>query len=92
MLLYLQQDRILCRKKHYRQEPSKKFHQECKDMIEKLKAGGLVHGDISAFNILNQDEHPVFIDFSQATTVTSPRARELYERDLKNLDAFFRKR
>jgi len=70
----------------------KKFYEECKDMIEKLRKGGLVHGDISAFNILNHDEQPVFIDFSQATTVTSPRARELYERDMKNLEAFFSKK
>ena len=67
----------------------KKFYEECKAHLLKLKEGGLVHGDVSAFNILNHNEKPVFIDFSQATTVRSPRAQELYERDLKQLDAWF---
>lgn len=65
------------------------FYTECRKHLERLKEGGLVHGDISAFNILNHNEKPVFIDFSQATTVKSPRAEELYERDLKQLNAWF---
>lgn len=68
------------------------FRKECLKQLAKLKKGGLVHGDISAFNILNHDEQPVFIDFSQATTTENQRALEFYERDLKNLDAYFTKR
>lgn len=59
--------------------------------IRKLWKGDLVHGDLSAFNILNFDERPVFIDFSQATQTASPNARLLLERDLKNIAQYFAK-
>lgn len=61
------------------------------DMMNKLWAKGLVHGDLSAFNILIQTGQPVFIDFSQATATDSPNARELLRRDLEVLCAFFTK-
>lgn len=67
------------------------FYEECRDALERLRAAGLVHGDVSAFNILNDDETPVFIDFSQGTTTKSPRAQELYERDVENLNKHFAK-
>lgn len=59
--------------------------------IKKLKTVGLVHGDLSHFNILNHDEEPVFIDFSQATLTKAPNAKELYDRDLENIRKFFYK-
>lgn len=59
--------------------------------IDKLKKIGLVHGDLSEFNILNNDEEPIFIDFSQATLTKTPNARELYDRDLGNIKRFFSK-
>ena len=45
----------------------------------------LVHGDLSNFNILNLDEHPIFIDFSQCSRIDAPNAEELWERDVKNV-------
>lgn len=51
----------------------------------------LVHGDLSQFNILNYNENPVFIDFSQATDIKACNAMELLERDIKNVCIFFRK-
>lgn len=59
--------------------------------IAALWKEGLVHGDLSSFNILNHQERPVFIDFSQAGPTNAPNAKELLERDLKNVAAFFRK-
>lgn len=59
-------------------------------MVNLLKIG-LVHGDLSAFNILNDDEKPVFIDFSQATTTKSHGWKELLRRDLENVIKFFAK-
>lgn len=53
--------------------------------IKLLRNQGLVHGDLSEFNILNHDEHPIFIDFSQASPVDAPNARELFDRDVKNI-------
>ena len=61
------------------------------DNIRKLYKAGLVHADLSAFNILNFNETPVFIDMSQATTLKHPRAEEFLERDVKNIVQFFNK-
>ncbi|NQU97865.1 serine protein kinase RIO [Candidatus Woesearchaeota archaeon] len=67
------------------------FLKKIVENVKKLKEQGLVHGDLSEFNILNHDEEPVFIDFSQGTLTKAPNARELFERDLKNVNRFFSK-
>ncbi|MFH1071801.1 MAG: RIO1 family regulatory kinase/ATPase [Nanoarchaeota archaeon] len=60
--------------------------------MKKLHEHGLVHGDLSEYNILNCNNEPVFIDFSQSTVVENPHARALLERDVKNVCVFFGKR
>src|SRR3989344_4884366 len=59
--------------------------------MKKLHKANLVHADLSAFNILNYNEKPVFIDFSQCTTLESSRANEYLERDIRNVCNFFKK-
>jgi len=59
--------------------------------IKKLYQAGMVHADLSAFNILNYNEKPFFIDFSQSTTLEGSRAKEYLERDIKNICNFFKK-
>ena len=59
--------------------------------MKKLQKAGLVHADLSAFNILNYNEKPVFIDFSQCTTLESSMAKEYLNRDIRNICNFFRK-
>ena len=59
--------------------------------IKKLYKAGFVHSDLSAFNILNHNETPVFIDFSQCSTIESSMADEYLERDIRNVCSFFRK-
>jgi len=67
------------------------FLEEILKNIKLLWDKGLVHGDLSAFNILNNKDHPVFIDFSQATITKSYDAKDLLARDLKNINNFFKK-
>ena len=63
-----------------------------KDAIPKnIYKSGLVHADLSAFNILNYKENPVFIDMSQTTTLKNSRAEEFLKRDVKNICNFFNK-
>ncbi len=69
----------------------KQFFDKTIDDIRKLYKSGLVHADLSAFNILNFDDNPVFIDMSQATVLKHPRAEEFLERDVRNICIFFRK-
>ncbi len=67
------------------------FFEKIIENIKKLHKVGLVHADLSAFNILNYNEKPVFIDFSQCTTLESSRAKEYLERDIRNICNFFKK-
>jgi len=69
----------------------KQFFDKTVDNIRKLHKADLVHADLSAFNILNFNETPVFIDMSQATLLRHPRAEEFLARDVKNICNFFKK-
>lgn len=69
----------------------KEFFNKVIENIKKLYKIGLVHADLSAFNILNNNEEPVFIDFSQATTLNNSRAEEFLRRDVKNICTYFKK-
>jgi|TARA_B100001964_G_C14189408_1_gene580270 RIO kinase 1 len=69
----------------------KQFFDKVIDNIRKMYKAGIVHADLSAFNILNFNETPVFIDMSQATLLRHPRAEEFLARDIKNICAFFNK-
>ena len=59
--------------------------------MKKLHDAGIVHGDLSEYNILSVDEYPVFIDFSQGISMNSPNAMELLERDVRNIAKYFSK-
>jgi len=59
--------------------------------VRRLYKFGLIHGDLSAFNILNFNEKPYLIDFSQSTLIKTPNSEELLERDIKNVLQFFKK-
>lgn len=67
----------------------RKFFDEIINNIKKLYKKGLVHADLSAFNILNFNEDPVFIDMSQCTTLEDTRAKEYLDRDIRNVVNFF---
>jgi RIO kinase 1 len=69
----------------------KKFYKDVLDNMHKLFKKGMIHGDLSPFNILNHNEKPIFIDFSQATMTNASNAKELIMRDVKNISIYFRK-
>lgn len=72
-------------------ENPKEFFEDIIDNIKKLYKAGLVHGDLSQFNILNYKEKPCFIDLSHATPTKNPNSRELLVRDIRNTCNFFKK-
>jgi RIO kinase 1 len=49
----------------------------------------LVHGDLSEYNIMVWNGHPVIFDVSQAVSVSHPMAEYLLRRDLLNLNKYF---
>ena len=53
---------------------------------------GIIHADLSEFNILVAESGPKIIDWPQAVEVTHPHARELLERDLDNILRFFQRK
>jgi RIO kinase 1 len=50
----------------------------------------LVHGDLSEYNIMIWNRRPILFDMSQAVPVSHPMANFLLNRDLTNLNKFFR--
>ncbi len=78
-------------KDQHPENPKKFFDAVIKNM-KKLYQAGLVHADLSAFNILNHDEKPVFIDMSQSTVLENANAEDYLVRDVKNICTFFTKR
>ena len=61
--------------------------------IALMLAADIVHGDLSAFNILWCQGRPVIIDLSHAVdAITHPAARDLLTRDVERTAAYFQRR
>ena len=88
---FIGKDEIALKLKDSIPKNKKKFFNEIIDNMKKLYKDGLVHADLSSFNILNFNEEPVFIDMSQATTTEDVRSKEYLERDINNIITFFNK-
>ncbi|PIV67676.1 MAG: serine protein kinase RIO [Euryarchaeota archaeon CG01_land_8_20_14_3_00_38_12] len=58
--------------------------------MKKAYKGGMVHGDMSEYNIL-MHKRPVIIDVGQAVVLEHPLSNELLERDVRNIIKYFRK-
>lgn len=52
---------------------------------------GIVHGDLSAYNVLIWENRPWIIDFSQSVAREHPMAKEFLERDIRNMASWFKK-
>ncbi|WP_049985644.1 serine/threonine-protein kinase Rio1 [Halobellus rufus] len=59
------------------------------EYMRRLHAAGLVHGDLSEYNMIIHDGELVVIDLGQAVTVHHPNAEEFLRRDCRNVAAFF---
>ena len=58
-----------------------------------MLAMDIVHGDLSAYNILVYQDEPVIIDVPQAMEMSiAPNAFAMMVRDLGNLEKFFEKK
>ncbi|VVB73814.1 RIO-type serine/threonine-protein kinase Rio1 [uncultured archaeon] len=71
-------------------DPKRNFQQIVRDM-KRMYDVGLVHGDLSEFNILVQGDKLVIIDVGQAVLLDHPMAEEFLRRDVANVVRFFRK-
>ncbi len=62
-------------------------------MVKTLyRKAGLVHADLSEFNIFKLEDYRVLFDMGSAVLTTHPESRELLLRDVTNLVRFFKRR
>ncbi|WP_295623926.1 PA4780 family RIO1-like protein kinase [uncultured Nitrosomonas sp.] len=66
------------------------YHKILIDQIVQMLCVGIVHGDLSPYNVLVDGEGPVIIDLPQAVSATeNHQARIMIKRDIDNLTAYF---
>ncbi len=73
------------------------YNEIYKDVLESIyklyNNAGLIHGDLSEYNIfINEENKPIFMDFSQAVLSSHPLANDFLHRDIKNITKFFNKK
>lgn len=69
---------------------ARKHHHTLIKEVVRMLCAGIVHGDLSEFNILLGSDGPVIIDLPQAVDASgNNHAREMLERDVNNLATFF---
>jgi len=69
-------------------ENPEKLYKKIIEIMKKSAKNNLIHGDLSAYNILFL-EKPILIDFSHGTTTKNRIAQDLLRRDIKNINLFF---
>lgn len=72
-------------------DPEKLLNKVIRYMKLLYQDAGLVHGDLSSYNILIQNQQPVIIDISQGMTRDHPISPELLDRDIENIVKDFKK-
>ena len=64
-------------------------YEVAREYVRRLYDAGLVHGDLSEYNIIVHDSQLYVIDLGQAVTFHHPNSEEFLERDCRNVANFF---
>lgn len=71
-------------------EQAREWHAFMIQQVVRMLCAGTVHGDLSEYNVLLDEEGPVIIDLPQAVQVAgNNNAFEMLERDVNNMRALF---
>lgn len=71
-------------------DEARTWHRQLIGEVVRMLCAGMVHGDLSEFNILLAADGPVIIDLPQAVdAVNNNHAERLFERDVENLADYF---
>ncbi len=65
------------------------FFKKVVENMRRIHKAGLVHSDLSEYNILVKGRKPVIIDCAQAVLLTHPSAMEFLARDCENVAGYF---
>ena len=69
---------------------AREYHRLLIEQVVRMLCAGLVHGDLSEFNVLVAGDGPVIIDLPQAIDAAgNNNAGRLFARDVDNLAAYF---
>lgn len=69
---------------------AREYHRILIQQIVQMLCVGVVHGDLSQYNVLIDNQGPVIIDFPQAVNAAdNHQARTIIKRDVDNLTAYF---
>ncbi|MDH4291876.1 MAG: serine protein kinase RIO [Candidatus Bathyarchaeota archaeon] len=71
--------------------PKRVYRQLLTYLRRLYRKGGLVHADLSEYNIMIRRGKPVIFDVSQAVPIEHPMADQFLQRDLENLHRYFKK-
>ncbi|KYK32083.1 MAG: hypothetical protein AYK22_00560 [Thermoplasmatales archaeon SG8-52-3] len=72
-------------------DPKKIFNIIIESISKMYKKADLVHGDISAYNVLMHKNKPYIIDFGQGVLTEHPNSKEFLRRDIHNIVSYFKK-
>lgn len=65
-------------------------HQIMMNAIKVMLCNGVVHGDLSEFNVLLDEQGPVIIDLPQAVNAsTNNNAESMFQRDVNNITTYY---
>jgi RIO kinase 1 len=71
-------------------EQAREDHALVMQYIVRMLCAGLVHGDLSEFNVLVDESGPVIIDLPQAVdAAANNNARAMLERDVRNMSEYY---
>jgi RIO kinase 1 len=71
-------------------EQAREDHQQIMHDIMRMLCAGLIHGDLSEFNVLVDADGPVIIDLPQAVfAANNNNAQAMLERDVANMTAYY---
>ena len=66
------------------------YHRRIIDDVVRMLCAGLVHGDLSEFNVLVDPQGPVIIDLPQAVDAAgNNNAERMFQRDVNNMRRYF---
>lgn len=72
------------------EEQALEDHQLVMSYVMKMLCVGLVHGDLSEFNVLVNEEGPIIIDLPQAVDAAgNNHAKSMLERDVQNMTNYY---